>query len=199
MNQKGFVTTEFLFAVVIAFGLTIMTFAMTFTLSVVEVSQYMVFAASRAQSAAHLDQAEQRKMAEKKYNSLLGSRGIKPLFTNGWYEISSANQLDIRPGNGNNFEKEYGGTQQGRDNFQGVRATFKANILEMRIPLVGNVTPEDGSFSANINALLIREVSQKECEEFTQSRLEALRNLDGSRFSRFNTTNASAPWEDNGC
>ncbi len=199
-NQRGFVTVEFLIAIVIAFGLTILTFSLSLTLSVVEVSQYAVFSASRAHAAANFDVEAQKKAAQNKFGQLIGSPAMAPLFSNGWYEISSPTQLEIRSGNGVNFEREYGGTDP-KKNLQGVRATLKAKILELRLPLVGDVKPEDDSFSARLNAILIREVSLRECQDYMDQRKEELWNFDGAgRFSRFKKNTAIAtPWEDNGC
>jgi hypothetical protein len=199
-SQKGFVTTEFLIAIVIAFGLTVLTFSMTLTLSVVEVAQYAVFSASRAHSAANYNVEAQKKAAQNKYQQLITGPGLAPLFTNGWFEVSLPAQLEIRSGNGVNFEKEYGGTDP-RKNLQGVRATFKAKILEMRLPMVGDVAPEDDSFMTRLNAILIREVSHKECMDFMEKRKEELWTFDGSnRFSKFKkNSDTPTPWEDNGC
>ena len=199
-NEKGFVTSEFLVAIIIAFGLTMLTFSLTFTLSIVEVAQYAVYSASRAHAAANYNIEAQKKAAQRKWDQLITSPALRPLFSNGWYEISTSSQLEIRSGNGQNFEREYAGADS-RKNLQGVRATLKANILEMKLPLVGNVTPEDDSFSTRLNAILIREVSQVECMEFMAARQEALWNFDGqNRFSKFKKNgNQAVPWEDNGC
>jgi hypothetical protein len=199
-NQQGFVTTEFLIAIIIAFGLTILTFSMTITLSVVEVAQYVVFSSSRAHAAANYDIASQKKAAQTKFNQLISSQTLAPLFSNGWFEISKPAELEIRSGNGENFEKEYGGSEP-RKNLQGVRATFKAKILEMRLPMIGNVTPEDDSFSTRLNAVLIREVSQKECQDYMEKRAAEMWTFDGAnRFSKFKKNgNIPTPWEDNGC
>ncbi len=196
-NQKGFVTAEFLIAIVIAFGLTVLTFSLTMTLSVVEVAQYVVFSSSRAHSAANYDVDAQKKAATNKFNNLMASPSLAPLFGNGWFTIS---QPEIRSGNGDNFEREYGGTDP-RKNLQGVRATFKAKILEMRLPMIGNVSPEDDGFAAKLNAILIREVSQQECIDYMNQRREFLWNFDGGgRFSRFKPSgDLPTPWEDNGC
>jgi hypothetical protein len=199
-SQSGFVTSEFLIAIVIAFGLTMLTFSLTFTLSIVEISQYFVFSASRAHAAGNYDVNAQKKAAQDKFKQLTGNPAVFPLYHNGWFEISSPAQLEIRSGSGNNFEREYGGTDT-RNNFQGVRATLTAKILEMHLPLVGDVTPEDNSFSTRLNAILIREVSHVECNEFMTQRKDELWNFDGAnRFSRFKpSTNIEVPWEDNGC
>jgi len=201
MNQSGFVLTEFLIAIAIAFGLTMLTFAMTFTLSTVEVVQYIVYSTSRAHAAANFDKQAQQDVARKKYEALVNSPTFKPIFSNGWFEVSKVGQLEIRSGNGENFQAEYSGASS-RNNLQGVRTTFKAKILEMQLPFMGKVTAEDedAGFVTKINAILIREVSMKECQDYFQKeRPDALLEMDGNRFSNYRRTGVEGPWEDNGC
>ncbi len=199
-DEGGFATVEFLFAIIIAFGLTMITFSLSITLSVVEVTQYIVYSAARAHAAANFDIDAQRKSAQTKYSSLVQSTAMAPLFQNGWFQISAANQLDIRSGGGRNFEQEYGGSNP-RKNLQGVRANLRANVLEMKLPLLGDIKPEDDSFSTNINAILIRETTQVECLDYMDQRKETLWTFDGAnRFSRFKkNADLPTPWEDNGC
>ncbi len=201
-SQRGFTTVEFLFAFVIAFGLTMLTFSLTLSLSVVEVAQYIVYSSSRAHAASNFDKDAQQKAGRTKYSSLINSEAMAPLFQNGWYKISSPAQLEIRSGGGENFEKEYGGTNSGlRKFYQGVRANLRIAILEMKIPLLGSVAPEDSDvgFSTKINSMMIREVSHSECLEYMKNRSKALWTFDGAnRFSKFENSSAT-PWEDNGC
>jgi hypothetical protein len=199
MNDKGFVTSEFLIAVTIAFGMTIITFAMTFTLSTVEVVQYIVYSTSRAHAAGNFDVTAQKEEARRKYQKLIADPVFAPLFANEWFEISPAAQLEIRSGNGENFENDYG--VSARKNLQGVRTTLKANLLEQHLPLVGNITPEDDGFKTRINAILLREVSFAECSSFMESRMAALKAMGNGRFSSLGNSTASLPtlWEDNGC
>lgn len=205
-NQRGFVTTEFLFAIIIAFGMTMLTFAMTYTLSTVEVVQYIVYSSSRAQAAANFDMDAQKKEAQLRYGKLANNPVLAPLFKNGWFEISTAAQIEVRSGEGDTFERDYpagGGSTRTSPTYQGVRTKFIARILEMRIPLLGKVTPEDDDgFVTKISALLIREPSQKECLDYMKRRKDELFNsgsFDG-RFTRFNqSSDIPIPWEDNAC
>lgn len=199
-SQSGFVTVEFLIAIAIAFGLTLLTFALTFTLSTVESFQYIVFASSRAHAAASYDVDSQKKAARNKYQKLIDDPAFKSLFTNGWFEVSKASDLEIKSGGPDgNFANDYSSSDN-RGNLQGVRAKFTAHLLEMRLPFLGAVAPEDNGFSARINTILLREVSYKECEQFMEDRKEALWQFGGNRFSRFKKSSTiPTPWEDNGC
>lgn len=197
-QNAGFVTTEFLFAIVIAFGMTSLVFAVTFTLAVVETTQYVVFSSSRAQAAGNLDVKSQTDAARAKYRSLVSNPALAPIFQNGWFSVSTPEKLEIRNSDNANFEKEYG--SDSREVFQGVRTAFKADVLEMRLPFIGSVTPEGDGFSTNIGAFLIREPSQAECIDFMKQRQDQIWKLGGGRAEKFKgSATVSTPWEDNGC
>lgn len=196
LGQNGFVTAEFLFAVIIAFCLTMATFALTLTLSSVETFQYVVYSASRAHSASNFDKDAQKNAAIKKYQQLVQSPGLSSLFSGTWFEVSKPSQLEIRQGNGDNFEKDYA-ADGSRPNVQGIRATFKAKLLEMRLPLLGSISSESGGFSTRVNAILMREVSHSECLQYMDDRKDFLWSF-ASRFSKFKK-DTPTPWEDNGC
>lgn len=201
MSQSGgFVTTEFLFAVIIAFGMTLATFALTFTLSTVEIAQYIVYSSARAQAAGNMNIEAQKKSAQLKYETLSLKSSFSNLFQNGWFTLSKPADLEIRSGNGENFEKDYAGSDLAYD-FQGVRATFTANVLEMQLPLLGKIQPDDDNgFRTRLTAFLIREPSMQECNDFMEARKEKLWDYDGAgRFTRFKKSDAPTPWEDNGC
>lgn len=196
-GQKGFITTEFLFAIAIAFGMSMLTFAMTFTLSTVEVAQYIVYSAARAQAAGNLDQKTQVDEAKNKYNSLITDKRLASLFLNGWFLISKKADLEVKPGNNENFSGDY--KKGGYDTFQGVRTTFTAKILEMQVPFLGKITPDDDGFKTKIVALMIRESSTQECVKFMNDRVPQFSSFD--RFKTFlsNAKDPPIPWEDNGC
>ncbi len=189
-NQKGFVTAEFMFAIIIATCLTIMTFALTLTLSTVETVQYFVFSAARAQAAGNISEAAQKAVAKDHYNKLIKNKTFAPLFSNGWF-TADLNARSIRAGNGDNFKSDY---DANRDTGQGVQVLFHAHLLELKMPLLGNVEdPNNQGFQAKIAALLIREISQAECYKYMEDRAQALKAFHPSQ-APFAT-----PWEDNGC
>lgn len=197
-NQKGFVTSEFLISITIAFGLTMVTFGLTLTLSTAEVVQYIVYSAARAHSASSFDQGTQQEAARQKYRKLVQSPGLSSLLNGQWFEVGKPESLEIRSGNGDNFERDYGADGR-RKYMQGVRTTFTANLLEMNLPMIGRVAEADGNgFTTRLNAMLMREVSHSECNQYMKDRADYLWTFGGGRFNRFKKQSAT-PWEDNGC
>ena len=180
--------------------MTLITFALTFTLSTVEIVQYAAFSASRAHSAGNFDINAQKKAAQLKYDQLMDQSAFSNLFKNGWFTVSKSADLEIRSGNGDDFGKNYSdGTYAFK--FHGVRTTFTAKILEMQLPFFGKIQPdEDDGFKARLTGFLIRETSQKECYDFMEARKDKLWEYDGQgRFAKFRKSSAVTPWEDNGC
>lgn len=196
-SQSGFITVEFLFAIVIAFGMSMLVFAITFTLSTVEIGQYIVFSTARAHAAANFDKTAQSDTAKAKYTALLADPGLGSLFANGWFTLSKPAQLEIKQGYGDNFNSDYDSDSRG--DLQGVRSTFTAQVLQMKLPLIGSVTPENGSFSARLTGILIREPTEQECEQYMDQRNEELWNLGSGRFQAYRQGTTPTPWEDNGC
>lgn len=198
-SQSGFVTMDFLFAIVITFGMSIVLFAMTYTLSVIEVTQYMTFSAARAQAAGNKDVQSQIEEAKKRYTKLLNDPRLKSIYGNGWFEVSPVAQLDVRAGE-TNFAQDYpAATGTAREVYSGVRTNLNARILEINLPFLGKLG-EDDSMTLRVNSFLIREPSAQECRDFMRQKADAVWNIDDGRFASFRPSSApSTVWEDNGC
>ncbi|ASD65274.1 hypothetical protein [Bdellovibrio bacteriovorus] len=201
-NERGMISAEFIFAIVIAAGLCIVFFALNFTLSMAEVAQYIAFSASRAHAAGHIDQDKQEQMAKDKYLSLINNRELKPLFNKpdgGWFVLSP--QIDVRGGgeSGRTFDSDYRYTEE-RVPQVGVRFDFTAKLLSLKVAFLGPTNEDDAGFSAKVTAFLIREPTQKECYELQiKRRYEAVLNLDQRFKEMARDTAGYVPSEDNGC
>lgn len=205
-NQRGVVTMEFIFALVISAGLAVLLFSVSYTLAVVEVTQYVAYSAARAHLGSNKDPAAQKKAAIDKFKHLVaGKSAISSIYAGNWFEIVKPDELAVRGGasaDGKTFGEDLAGGSDlpNRNWFQGVSVTLKAKILTMNLPLLGKTDPEgqDGNaFSTRLNAILIREPSQKECKDFFEKRRTAIGNLPSS--AGFYQQNAYVPVEDNGC
>lgn len=205
MNQSGVVTTEFIFSFVIAAGLSALLFSVTYTLAVIEVTQYVAFSTARAGLGSNKDPESQRKTSVEKFKQLTAGRGaIASLYKGTWFEISKPDALDIRSGpsgDGKTFAADLAGGSDRPDRnwFIGVSVPLTAKILNMKLPFLGSTNPdnEDGFFKTRLNAMLIREPSQKECLTFFEKRRSALSQLPSGQ--SFYQQNEYVPMEDNGC
>ncbi len=199
-NQRGMITVDFLFAMVLVLGFSGLLFAMTFTLSVASVVQYVTFAAARNYGVAHIDRKSQEEQGQAKYRELIESNVLKPLFSKGWYQISA--QAEI--GDHTKVFPDYGDAAQGRNQFWGVGTEFVAKALDFRIPFFGASTTESGGggFRAYMGSYLGRESTTEECIEFTGARWNAIRNLPVSGAASYSTGTSDQgyyPMTDNGC
>lgn len=211
IGNKGFVTIDFMFAIVIGFSMVILVFAMTLTLSVVEVAQYVVYSAARAQSAGNISPEAQMKAARDKYKSLIGHEFLEGLFNGPFFEISDSNKLEVKPGvlegrslSGSSFysEKEYSSKDPNRPVFQGVRANFTAKILQLKIPFLGTISNDEEGFKSRILSIMLREPSMEECFDFMKLRMEKIWRLNKGRSYEFKSNarkDVAVAWEDNGC
>lgn len=170
-DESGQLTLDFIFALTIAFGFSIVFFAMSFTLSMVEVCQYITYAAARTYNAANVSKQAQHDLAQQKYEELKGKGILKTLLKNGWITLGPL-QLD-------DFSSEYNDESAGADAiFVGARVFFRANVLDMQLPFLGRTAQDTSTGSATLNAYLMREVSTDECyTNFTTHRLENLKRI----------------------
>lgn len=210
-NNRGVLTAEFIFAFVMAFGLMAILLSLTSTLAAVEVAQYIVFSTSRAYSAAHVDEAQQRAFAEKKFTSLIKNLEISPLLSGDDTGFFSIKNLEIRGGVAGaappTYNDLYGTSEPTRFPHTGVRVTFAANVLRKKLPFLGNTYSGDTDFETHLNAFLLREPTQAECNEQlkTPQHYEQILLLDprygllGGLYKAEYNDNAATPVEDNGC
>lgn len=200
LNNRGFLSADFLFAMVIGTTVSMMLFVICFTFSSVEVAQYIAYSTARAQSAGHDDPTKQEEMAKKKFDYLIKKSYMGSLFRGAWFELKN---LEIRNGyNGNQFpEYEY---QENRLPQTGIRLDFTAKIMKFKIPFLGASDEEGTTFKSKVTGLLFREPSSQECREQMRNinRYKAILTLD-SRFSRLDSSYGNnpnyLPLEDNGC
>ncbi|MGZ3742963.1 MAG: hypothetical protein ACXVBQ_03810 [Pseudobdellovibrionaceae bacterium] len=202
-SEKGFLSADFLFSIIISAGLCVVFFSLTFTLSMVEVGQYIAYSVSRAHAASDKTQDDQEKAAKTKFAVLQKNEVLKPLFSNGWFEISN---LEIRGAGstGKDFSDRYpkqSSSVRGVPQV-GIRLSFEAKLLNIKIPMLGPTDPEGKGFKAFLTGLMIREPSEKECrDQIKNDRYKAILNLD-KRFSKIAGAASEqdyVPMEDNGC
>lgn len=214
-NNKGFLAADFMFSLVLATGMCILLFSVSYTLFTVEVTQYIAFSTARAHAAAHVDSDKQIEMAKNKFNELVNNPYLASLYKNGWFKIS---QPDIRGGEQNStkpdftdlYPEQLGSAGTKRVPQTGVRIELSVKLLELKLPFVGNTYEEQDQFKTNLTGLLFREPTMKECQDQLkrENRYKAILNLD-QRFQKLGSLgdkdysgseiNVYIPMEDNGC
>lgn len=203
-SQSGFIITDFIFAIILASGLGVLLFSISYSLAVVEVTQYVSFSTARSHLASNKNPTEQAGKARKKYDSLISSKNaVGSLYQNGWFEAGKSDAVDIRGGqtaDGRKFSDDLGGGADSPDRnwFMGVSVPLTIALMKFNFPFLGSTAPDqDDGFPTKLNTMLIRESSEKECKDFMESRRQALGSLPSA--TTYYDPAAYVPMEDNGC
>jgi hypothetical protein len=208
-KNAGFLTADYLFSFIAGFGLFMIIFGITMTLTVTEIVQYIAFSTSRAQASSHVDRLKQEAMARNKFNELKKNPILNFVFSSGWFDVkleSIRTGGADNPGSNGTFSDDY---PDRRDDGKrrvpavGIRLQFETFILSQKNPILGNSSDGETPFQAKITGLMIREPSQAECRKQTSysARYLSILKLDEVRYSHLGTIPAATyiPLEDNGC
>lgn len=204
-NNKGITTLDFMFSMVMVMGFSAILFTLSMTLSVVEITQYIVFSSSRTYYAGHVNEQAQREQAEAKFKQLVSHPVLAPLYSGGWFMLSpTPDQIgDHLNGAGTTL---MGPFQRGTitNRYIGVSTNLRVPILDFTVPMLGSTSPSgDGNgkdFETAVGSFLGREPSFDECMGFVQQRWIKLRAMTnyGAQYGRAGATN-DFPIADNGC
>lgn len=205
-KNAGFVTADFIFSFLLASMMTTLLFGLCFTFTVIEISQYISYSATRAAIPAHKTYQDQRDRVDAKYQQLVTNPVLRPLLENGWFTLTMQSE-DVRLNENptDDFRDEYSGEPVPVIvPAAGVRLTLTANILNLNLGPLGRIESETGNgFNLKVGTLLLREPSQQECQNIIQSRYRRILDLE-SRYSILGGVgiagpNPYFPMEDNGC
>lgn len=208
-NRQGFLSVDFLFAMILAAVMCMLMFAFTTTLSMIEIAQYIAFSTARIHAAAHETPEIQQQLARAKFESYKSARlfpSLSRLLTNDWFDMDSKS-LEIKAGGSSGtFNSDYG-FEPDRLPQTGVRFRLQAKLLKMNLPFMGSIDRDD-EFSTRLTGFIFREPSAKECrDQMTyEARFRTILNLD-PRFNRLigdqrqvdSPQTSYFPLEDNGC
>jgi hypothetical protein len=177
-NERGILTLDFIFAMLLGMGFTIVFFALTLTLSLVEVTQYLSFAVARTSWAAHETRSQQLQIGNAKYSELISKPVFRTLFTQGWFKLPA--QPDFGdPARGFNAEYQPA-AENDNDTFFGARLRIEATILNIKLPMLGSSKTNPQTGVANVQTFLGREVTTFECrEQFNRQRWANILTLPG--------------------
>ncbi len=191
-NERGSLTIDFLFATVLVMGVSGLLFALCFTLTVVEISQYIAFASSRTYYGSHFNEQTQTAQAEQKFNQLLYDSPWKVLFKKeGWFKLTYINTGDFREDYPNDIQND-------NASFWGTVVELESKVLDFKIPFYGSTNPEDNAFKAKVTSFLGREPSSEECINFSNERFDEIKKLN-SKFQGNIPNKKVESFYDNGC
>ena len=198
-NERGVITVDYLFAMVLVMGFSFILFALSLTLTMTEVIQYVTYSSARNFYAGNMNPQEQQSLAFIKYQSLTQNEVLEPLLNGGWFELRDVTISSDIPNN----KPELADYEQdpNQNLFHGTVVYFTSKVLDFSIPFYGDTANDDirkqDEFGAYIGSYLGREVTQEECENLVKFRWTEIRNLD-SRYSTAPDSNYVGI-ADNGC
>jgi hypothetical protein len=199
-NQHGFLTVDFLFAVIVCIGCLMLLLRVSISLVSAQVAQYVVYSAARAHSAGDVTKQDQIDAGEMKYKNLLKDSGLIVGLLKPGESIQKTGVI----GNFNNIYNppSQDGSAESGTPFIGARSEIKLPRLGMTIPFMGKTSDGEETFKANVSAMLFREPSSEECQKFfkKENRYDQILNRNGSRFGQASSfSSAYVPIEDSGC
>ena len=179
-NNRGLITVDYLFSMVLVMGFTFLTFALSLTLTMAEVVQYMTYSSARNFYAAHGDPGQQAQMANAKFENLEQNEIVAPLLSGGWFELIDQTTWYDLP-NLKPELSEYQG-EPNRNLFHGTVVYFTSKILDFSIPFYGSTADDDlrgqTEFGSYIGSYLGREVTEQEClKNFLERRWQEIQKL----------------------
>ncbi len=208
-NERGALTIDFVFAFILVMGLAAILLALSLTLTVASVTQYITFASARNFNAAHRNVDSQNALANQKFDSLMALQTFAPLFNGTWFVVEKGIPTaahtkprmmltDMEP---EAFAGYGEGTTSGNTTFWGTYANFNAKMLDFKIPFFGSTTDNDDGFKTIIASYLSREPSSWECRKFMAEKWNAIRKLSVSGADNYETGGSGnfTLITDNGC
>ena len=166
-NQRGVIAFQFLIVLIIIFIFILSFFGLALSLVNGSAVQYLTYSSARALSLGGPTFEDQEQHAKTQYAQLRNKMfGGKWKSSGEWFSISTAPTL------GMNYRYE---DHSYRKMFYGAYASFISNRTNFKIPFLTD--EDDGKLNTTIGSYLGREVSQKECQEFHQKRVDKICDL----------------------
>lgn len=198
-SQRGFLTVDFLFAIIASIGCLMFLMRISISLVSAQVAQYVVYSSARAHSAGDITKQDQIAAGELKYANLLKEAGLMAGFFTPGQNIQKSGVIG-------NFNTIYGPPEDGSAEsgipFIGARSEIKLPRLGMNVPFLGKTSDGEEEFKAHVSAMIFREPSSEECQNFNkkENRYEEILKRDGARFGQAGSfSSAYVPMEDSGC
>ncbi|MBE8162912.1 MAG: hypothetical protein HAW63_02875 [Bdellovibrionaceae bacterium] len=182
-SNKGMISVDYLFSFLIVMGLTYLILALSFTLSFIEITQYITFSAARSYYASHTSEKMQRQRAELQYNTLKTHPVWSHFFNNknlAWFKIAPSTEIIISGSQNQQYTTHALGQVQ---MFTGASTPFVSKLLAFNLPLIGRTQSEgeeESGFKTKVSSFLGREPSTKECQDFQKERSKKLKSLCGN-------------------
>ncbi len=188
-SNQGLISIDFLFGFLLSFAFLMVFFALAYSLTIVEVVQYIAFASSRTYMGADVSPGVQKTNAIDKATSLAGVNKFGGFVSQNWFKMGAVQVLQ--------------NDASGVEYFIGVQIPLTIKLLDFKIPFFGTTktTNSGEGFQTVISSYLIREPTETECLSFNKNRAALLINTasDAHYGSLPNFAGSYVRISDNGC
>ncbi len=203
LSQSGSLTVQFLLGFVLCLCFVMLFSVMTLTLAVSEITQYITYSASRTLFLGDGTKDLQQKGAMEKYGHLATTPPFNKLFqgTSRFFEIADQGDLS-REGHPSGVALNYRRfpeSSQVPHLFYGVWTKFIPKVMQIRLPLWGEVKEDSSFFETAVGSYLGREPSGEECKQFIDKRWEFISSKLGGIPSGIDPAGFYEKFYDNGC
>ncbi len=207
-NNRGFLAADFIFSMILVMGFGSILFAVSLTLTTVEITQYIAFSTARTFFAGHINSETQGEIAIQKYVSLVESDAFGPLLHSSWFDappLGPSGMGDHTTSGKHNLSHgaTYSPSSSGLNMFYGISVNLLMPLMALNVPFFGptsrNLDEPSGGFSSVLTAFLGREITQKKCSEFVRDRLSRILTLHSSYNTASSGSTNYTPVVDNGC
>ena len=193
-SEKGFLTVQFMIALMISLFFIISFLGLTLTLTHSSLTQYLTYSAARKTALGGKTAGEQKDKGKEKYQQLR-NKFFGGAFQGGgsdWFVISRDTEMGFNPA----YNRQEDGRPGARRLFYGSFVEFKSNITNFQIP--GLTSADSGDLKTPVGSYLGREPSEKECDDYFQhpNTKNVLRDYETALGGRLSLTNF---FTDNGC
>lgn len=211
LNNKGFMTAEFLFAFTMVIGCGIVIFSLTFALTTIEVAQYIVWSSARSFAVGNKTAEDSERAGKTKFDNL---RAAFPLLTGSgsdspWFKMTEFRIGDLTASiksKDSAIDKDNAASPGGeaRHPWIGVESNIDLILFKnSQIPFLGKVTASPDDFNFPVRAILFRHPSFKECRKFFEEKFsQGMKRLPSEPEWKNLSSRADidfVPMEDNGC
>ena len=174
-SNEGLISLDFLFGFLLSFAFLMVFFALAYSLTIVEVVQYVAFASSRTYMGADINEGAQEKSANAKATNLV-TKKFSSFLNSDWFQVGNGPTIlkIIKSDSGMDS-----GTPPRPTYNIGVRIPLTIHLLDFRVPFFGRTKTTDAGngFQTIVSSYLIREPTQDECLKFNDARGSLLKAL----------------------
>ena len=160
-SERGVLTVQFMFGMVLVLIFIFLFSLMSFTLAVASVTQYITYSSARQLFLGHKDIGAQKRAAADKYYNLIKNSSVEKIFGGDLFVITDPSRIQTN-GMGINSKFSTSGTH---NLFYGVWTKFHPKVLQVET-FWGDVEGRPSEFETSVGSYLGEQPTQYEVQSW---------------------------------